>query len=82
MNRLSGELNQRIIQEVNDLISSVRSQIQMTISEAINDHVLPQIQANLKSRQEQVPRMGWNVPAERPEIEEAFNRKFRSSFKD
>ena len=70
MNRLSGELNQSITQEMNDLINSVSSQIQKSISEGINEQVLPQIQANLKSRQEQVPRKGWIVPAERPEIEE------------
>ena len=66
---------------MNDLMSSVSSQIQRDISEAIIEQVLPQIQATLRSGREQVPRKRWNVPADRPEYrpDEAFNRKFRSS---
>ena len=44
-NRLSVELNQRITQEMDGLMSSVVIQIQRAISEAFNAHVLPQIQA-------------------------------------
>ena len=47
INRLSGELNQRVTQELNDLMSSVSSQIQRAINEAVNEQVLPQIQATL-----------------------------------
>ena len=82
--RLSGELNQRITQEMNVLMSSVSSQIQKAINEAINEQVLPQIQAILKSGQGQVSRKVLKLPAERPEyrVEEAFNRMFRSSSRD
>ena len=60
------------------------TQIQRAISEAINEQVLPQTQATLRSGQGQVPCKGWNVPAERPEYgpEDAINRKFRSSYRD
>ena len=65
-------------------MSSVSSQIQMAISEAIREQVLPQIQTALKSGQGQVPCKGWNVPAESPlyRSEETFNRKFSSSSRD
>ena len=84
INRLSGDLNQRITQEMNDLMCSVSSQIQRVISEAINEQLLPQIQAPLRTRQGRKPRKGWNVAAERREYksEETFNRKFRSSSRD
>ena len=42
MNKLSGDFTQ----EMNDLMSSLSSQIQMAMSEAINEQVLPQIQAS------------------------------------
>ena len=63
---------------------SVSSQIQRAISEAINEQILPQIQAILRSEQGQVPNRGWEVPGRRPECrpEEALNRKFRSSSRD
>ena len=41
INRLSGELNQRITQEMNGLLNSVSLQIQRAISLAINEQVLP-----------------------------------------
>ena len=58
INRLSGELNQRITPEMNDFLSSVSSQIQRAISEAINEQVLPQINAG----QRQVSDGRWEVP--------------------
>ena len=78
---LSEELNQRITQEMNVLMSSVSSQIQRATSEAINEQVLPQIQATLWSRHGEVPCKAWNVPAEKPEHRsvESFNSKVRSS---
>ena len=48
-------------------MSSVSSEIQRAKREAINEHILPQIQASLRSGQGQVPHREWNVPAERPE---------------
>ena len=84
INRLSGELNQRITQGMNDLMSRVSSQIKNVISEAINEQVLPQIEASLRFGQGQMPRKGLNVPAERPECrpEKTFNRKIKSSSRD
>ena len=79
--RLSWELNQRINEEINDLMSSVSSQFYRTISEAINEHVVPQIQATLRFGQGQEPSRGCEVPGRRPECrsEEAQNLKSRSS---
>ena len=84
IHRLSGELNQRITQEMNDLMSSVSSQIQRAISEASNEQVLPQIQTTQWSAPGQVPNRRWEVPDRRPQCryEVALNRKFRSSSRD
>ena len=49
LNRLSGELNQRITREMSDFMDSVSSQIQRATNEAINDQILPQIQTSLKA---------------------------------
>ena len=43
LNRLSGELNQRIKQEMNGLMKSVSLQIQRAKNEAIYEQVLPQL---------------------------------------
>ena len=77
-------MNQRVTQEMNDLMSSVSSQIQKAISETIREQFLHQIQTPLKFGQGQVPRKGWNVPVERPEYrsEETFDRKIRSCSRD
>ena len=82
--RLSWELNQKITQEVNDLMISVSSQTQRAINEAINEHVLPQIQATLRSGPGQVPSRRWEFSDRRPECRsgKAPNRKFRSSSRD
>ena len=84
INRLSGELNQSITQETNDVMSILSSQIQRAISEAINEQVLHQIQATLRSGQGQVPNRRCEDPGRRPECrsEEALNRKFRCSSRD
>ena len=84
INRLSGELNQRITQEINDLMGSVSLQIESAISEAINEQVLPQIQPTLRSGQGQVLDRRWEVPGRRPECrsEGALNGKSRSISRD
>ena len=51
-----------ITQEMNDIMSSVSSKLQRAISEAINEQVLPPIQATLRSGQGQVPSRGWEAP--------------------
>ena len=84
INRLSGELNQRITQEINDLMGSLSMQIQRAVSVAVNEQVLPQIEATLRSGQGQVLDRRWEVPGRRPECrsEGALNRKSRSSSRD
>ena len=69
---------------MNGLLSSVSSQIQRAIMEAMNGQVLPQIQATLVSGQGQMPDRGWEVPGRKPESrsEKALNCKFRSSSRD
>ena len=44
---------------MSELIKSVSSQIQRAIKEAINDQILPQIQATLRSCQGHVPERKW-----------------------
>ena len=70
INRLSGELNQRITQEMNSVSLQILGLYSRAISEAINEQVLPQ--------------KGWNVSTERPEYisEGNLNRKIRSSSRD
>ena len=81
--RLSGELNQRISQEMNGLISSVSMQIQRAINAAIYELML-QIQASLRYINEQPLQRGWNLSAERParKSESAIKRNIRSSSRD
>ena len=67
LNRLSGELNQRITKEMSDFMSTVSSPIQGAINEAISDQILPQIQATLKSGQGHMTERKWEYPARRPE---------------
>ena len=87
MNRLSGELNQKITQEIKCLMDTVSFQIQRTICEAIKEQVLkeqPQIQASLRSGSVQKLQTGWKIPAARSEYrsEGTSNRKVRSSSRD
>ena len=84
INRLAEELNQRITQEMNDIMCSVSTQIRRTINEAISEQVLPQIQATLRSGQGHIPGRRWEASARRPECrsEEILNRNFRSSSRD
>ena len=63
LNRLSGELNQMITREMSDIMSTVSSQIQRAINEAISVQLLPQIQATLKSGQGHIPERRWEDPA-------------------
>ena len=65
-------------------MSTVRSQIQGAMNVAINDQILLQIEATLRSGQGQMPERRWKVPARRQGFssEEALNRRFRSSSRD
>ena len=65
-------------------MNTVSSQIQRDINEAINDQILPQIQAILTSGQGQMPKTRWKVPPRRQGFssEKALFRKFGSSSRD
>ena len=81
LNRLSGELNQRITREMSDFMSSASSQIQTAINEANNDQILSQIQASLGARQGQRPKRRWEAPVRRhvDRSEECLSCRFRNS---
>ena len=65
-------------------MSSVSSQVQRAISEAINEQVLPQFQDSPRPDSGQMPQKVWNDPTERPEYrsEGNLNRKAGSSSRD
>ena len=67
INRLSRELNTRLSREMDEMMNRVNTQIQRAISDAISNHILPQIQNALRARSGHVTQNKWNVPAERPE---------------
>ena len=81
INILSGEINSRISREMDELMNSVSVQIQRSISDAINNQVLPQIQNAFKAGSGHVAQKGWTVPTERLEyVAEVFrNDKIRSN---
>ena len=54
-NKLSGELNQRITRAMGDFMSTVSTQIQRDINEAISDQVLSDIQATLRHGEGEMP---------------------------
>ena len=65
-------------------MTTVSSQIQRAMNEAIKDQILPRIQAILRSGQGQMPERRWEVPARRlgSSSEEALNRRCRISSRD
>ena len=68
INRLSSELNSRLLRELDEMVSSVNIQIQKAISDAISSQILPQIQTALNSGSGHLTQDRWNVPSERPEV--------------
>ena len=50
------------------MMNIVSVQIQRAINDAINSQVLPQIQNAIMAESGHVTQKGWDVPAERPEI--------------
>ena len=77
INRLLSELNSRLSRELDGMMSSVNTQIQRAISDAIDSQILPQIQTALYSGSGHLTQNRWNVPSERPE----FNPKKNCSKK-
>ena len=59
----SGDLNQRITREMSDFLSSLSSQIQRAINEAIKDQILPEIQASIwEPDRAKCPKKGGEAP--------------------
>ena len=78
INRLSSELNSRISREMDEVMNSASVQIQRAINDAISNHVLPQIQNAFVAGSGHVTKKGWNVPAERPEINPEVKRNLNA----
>ena len=74
INRLSSELNSRISREIDEMTNSVSVHIQRAINDAISNQVLPQIQNAIMSGSGHMTKNGWNVPAERPEVNHVVPR--------
>ena len=68
INKMSSELNSRMCREMDEMMNSVSVQIQRAINDAISNQVLPQIQNVILAGSGRVTRKGWDVSAERPEI--------------
>ena len=66
INKLSSELNSKLSWELDEVMSTVNTQIQRAISDAISSQNLPQIQTVLNSGLGRLTQNRWNVPAERP----------------
>ena len=80
LNHLSGESNRRITQLMNGLFDNNNVLVQSAICEAINEYVLPQLQASLRS----LIGPEKNAPFEKSErkSENAFTRNLRCSSRD
>ena len=68
INRLLSAFNSRLSREVDGMMSSVNTQIQRAISDAIDSQILPQIQTALYSGSGHLTQNRWDVPSESPEI--------------
>ena len=68
INRLLSELNSRLSREADGMMSSVNTQIQRAISDAIDSQILPQIQTALYSGSGHLTQNRWVVPSQSPEI--------------
>ena len=77
INRLSSELNSRLSRELDEMMSSVNTQIQKAISDANGSQILPQIRTALNAGSGQMTQNRWNVPSEKPEVypEETYSEK-------
>ena len=81
INRLSIELNSRLSRELNEIMSSVITQMQRAFSNAICSQILPQIQTALSSRSDHLTQGRWNVLSDRPEVnsERFSDEKYREN---
>ena len=78
INKLPSELNSRISREMDEMMNSVSFQIQGAINDAISNQVLPQIQNVVLTGSGRVTRKGWDVSAERPEINPEVQRNLNA----
>ena len=81
INKLSSELNSKLSGDLDEMMSSVNTQIQRAISDAISSQILPQIQTALNAESGQTTQNRWNVPSERPEVnsEETYGEKVKKT---
>ena len=68
INRLSSDSNSRWSRKLEEMMSSVNTQIQRAISDAKSSQKLSQIQTALNAGSSHLTQNRWNVPSERPEI--------------
>ena len=63
------------------MMGSVNTQVQMAISDAISNQILPQIQTALNAGSGHLEQNRRNVPSERPEInsEETYDEKAKKN---
>ena len=78
INRLTSEINSRILQELGEMMNSVSVHIQRAISDAISTQVLPQIQNVIMAGSGHGTRKGWDVPSERPELNSEVQRNLNA----
>ena len=85
INRLSSEFNSRLSRELDEMMSSVNTQIQRAISVEISGQILPQIQSVLNAGSGQTTLNKWNVPSERPgmnpEVLQSVNQRDNTASK-
>ena len=77
LNKLSSELNSRISREMDEMMNSVSVQIPRAINDANSNQVLPQIQIDFKAGSGHETLKGWNVQAERLEINTGDYRNYK-----
>ena len=63
---------------MDEMMNSVSVQIQRVISDAISTQVLPQIQNVIMARPGHGTRKGWDVSAERPELNSEVQRNLNA----
>ena len=78
INKLSSELNSRISREMDEMMNSVSVQMQRAINDAISNQLLPQIQNTILAGSGRVTRKGWDVSAERPEMNTEVQRNLNT----
>ena len=63
---------------MDEMMNSVKVQIQRAINDAISNQVLPQIQNAIVAGSGHMTKRGWNVPDERPELNSEVQRNLKT----